>query len=420
MKKVILYTTCIVLSGLIWMQPLKVSATEIDAKTGSEADTKTDSKTDSEVGTKIETNNGAKDNAKTGSDIESKADTKTGSDVELKTDVKTGSDTELKADAKSDTDTVVKAALAPVGANSLFQSTLTEDEYKEAADQAKGATFGYTHLGICNVEENNLNIRKEPNESGRLAGKLPKNAACEVIQEEDGWVLISSGKVQGYVKKEFLLTGYGAVKRAQELATPIAVVTTDALKIREQPNTDCEVITTVPNGEILDVAEEQSDGWVRVYLDDDEFYVSAEYVEVKTDLATAITMTELLYGEGISDIRVDLCTYAKQFLGNPYVWGGTSLTKGADCSGFVQSVFKNYNVKLPRSSREQANAGTKISTSELRAGDLVFYARGGTIDHVAIYIGNGQVVHASSKKTGIKISTYNYRTIAKAVRVLQD
>ena len=143
-------------------------------------------------------------------------------------------------------------------------------------------------------------------------------------------------------------------------------------------------------------------------------------MEVKSDLNTAITMTELLYGQGVSDVRVDLCQYAKQFLGNPYVWGGTSLTNGADCSGFVLSVFKNYGVSLPRTSREQAKAGTAIRESELMAGDLIFYAKGGTINHVAIYIGSGQVIHASSPKTGIKISAYNYRTPYKMVRVLQD
>ncbi len=131
-------------------------------------------------------------------------------------------------------------------------------------------------------------------------------------------------------------------------------------------------------------------------------------------------MTELLYGQGVSDVRVDLCQYAKQFLGNPYVWGGVSLTKGADCSGFVLSVFAKYGVNLPHSSRAQANSGTSISSSELAPGDLVFYAKGGTINHVAIYIGGGQVIHASNPKTGIKISAYNYRTPAKMVRILQD
>ena len=105
--------------------------------------------------------------------------------------------------------------------------------------------------------------------------------------------------------------------------------------------------------------------------------------------------------------RVDLVEYAKQFVGNPYVWGGTSLTKGADCSGFVLSVFKKYGITLSHSSRAQANEGTKISASELKPGDLVFYGNGkGNINHVAIYIGGGQVIHASSPKTGIKISSY--------------
>jgi len=148
--------------------------------------------------------------------------------------------------------------------------------------------------------------------------------------------------------------------------------------------------------------------------------VSEDYVEVRSDLETAITLTELIYGQGVSDVRVDLCQYAKEFLGNRYVWGGTSLTKGADCSGFVLSVFAKYGVSLPHSSRAQANMGTSISASELKPGDLVFYAKGGTINHVALYIGGGQVIHASSPKTGIKISAYNYRTPKKMVRILHD
>lgn len=251
-------------------------------------------------------------------------------------------------------------------------------------------------------------------------GKLPKNAACEIISSENGWALISSGKVEGYVKEEYLLTGFEAKQKGEELASAIAVSTADSLNIREMPNTDAEVVTQVAAGEILDIVEIQDDGWIKVYLDDEEVYVSADYVEVKSDLNTAITLTELIYGEGVSDIRVDLCQYAKQFLGNPYVWGGTSLTKGADCSGFVKSVFANFGVSLPRTSREQANTGSKISASDLQPGDLVFYAKGGTVNHVALYIGGGQVIHASSPKTGIKISSYNYRTPYKMTRVLYD
>lgn len=324
------------------------------------------------------------------------------------------------AEIITDTESVTYEELMTAGVEDLFVSTLTVDEYKELAEQAKGAMWGYTNLGVCNVEENNLNIRETPDESGKLVGKLPKDAACEVLENEDGWTHITSGKVEGYVKSEYLVTGYNAKKKGEELASTVAVASASGLNIREMPNTDAEVVTQVAAGEELQVAELYNDEWIKVYLDDEEVYVSRDYVELKSDLQTAITMTELLYGEGVSDVRVDLCQYAKQFLGNPYVWGGTSLTSGADCSGFVLSVFKKYGVSLPHSSRAQAGMGTQISASDLKAGDLVFYAKGGTINHVAIYIGGGQVIHASSPKTGIKISNYNYRTPAKLVRILQD
>ena len=310
--------------------------------------------------------------------------------------------------------------LLTAGVGDLFISPLTKIEYVEIARQAEGAMWGYTHLGICNVDENNLNIRKEPDESAKLVGKLPKNAACEIISSDNGWAYISSGKVEGYVKEEYLLTGFEAKQKGEELASAIAVSTADSLNIREMPNTDAEVVTQVAAGEILDIVEIQDDGWIKVYLDDEEVYVSADYVEVKSDLNTAITLTELIYGEGVSDIRVDLCQYAKQFLGNPYVWGGTSLTKGADCSGYVLSIFKKYGVSLPHSSVAQANCGTTIKVSEAQPGDLIFYANGRTINHVAIYIGGGQVIHASNPKTGIRISNVSYRSPVKAVRILQD
>lgn len=324
------------------------------------------------------------------------------------------------AEVIKDTESVSYEDLMTAGVEDLFVSTLTVDEYKELAEKAKGAMWGYTNLGVCNVQENNLNIRQEPDENGKLVGKLPKNAACEVLESEGEWTHIISGKVDGYVKTEYLVTGYNAKKKGEELASTVAVASANGLNIREMPNTDAEVVTQVAAGEELQVAELYNEEWIKVYLDDEEVFVSRDYVELKSDLQTAVTMTELLYGEGVSDVRVDLCQYAKQFLGNPYVWGGTSLTNGADCSGFVLSVFKKYGVSLPHSSRSQANMGTKINASDLKAGDLIFYAKGGTINHVAIYIGGGQVIHASSPKTGIKISNYNYRTPAKMVRILQD
>lgn len=305
----------------------------------------------------------------------------------------------------------------PAGAAALICADLTAEEYIEAANQAVGSYWGYTNLGIANVD-NNLNVRETPDESGKLVGKLPKDCACEVIRIKGDWAYIESGDVKGYVRSEYLLTGLEATLRAKNLAKAVATVDTEALKIREEPNTDCGVLTLVPKGEKLEVVEELED-WVKINLDDESYYVSADYVVVEEQLGSAVTMTELMYGQGVSNVRVDLCQYAKQFLGNPYVWGGTSLTKGADCSGFVLSVFKKYGVTLSHSSRAQANEGTKINASQAQPGDLFFYGKNGVINHVAIYIGNGQVIHASSPTTGIKISNCNYRTPLKVVKVLE-
>lgn len=173
-------------------------------------------------------------------------------------------------------------------------------------------------------------------------------------------------------------------------------------------------------GESLEVVEEGTDGWIKVLVDDQEGYISAEFANVREELGTAMTMTELMYGQGVSDVRVDLCQYAKQFIGNPYVWGGTSLKKGADCSGFVMSVFKQYGFSLPHSSRAQSQMGKKISLSDAKPGDLVFYSGGGRINHVAIYIGGGQVVHASNPRTGIRISAATYRTVSTVRRIIND
>ncbi len=280
--------------------------------------------------------------------------------------------------------------------------------------------WGYTNLGIAHVE-NHLNIRQEPNESGKLIGKLPKDAACEILEvDENGWAHIKSGKLDGYCSTEFLYTGEEAIARGREVASMIAIVNTQTLKVREEPSTDSIVITLIPQEEELEVVEIMDNGWVKFLLDDEEAYVSGDYVDVEERLEKAVTLTELMYGQGISNVRVDLVQYAKQFVGNPYVWGGTSLTKGADCSGFTLSIYKKYGVSLPHHAASQAQMGTKVDYSSAQPGDLVFYAKNGRINHVAIYIGNGQVIHASSPKTGIKISSWNYRTPAGIRRYLPN
>lgn len=303
-----------------------------------------------------------------------------------------------------------------VTASGQEEETQKEDKEKALAEAA--GEFGYTNLGIAQAD-GNINVREVPGTEAEIVGKLPNNAGCEIIGTDGEWTQIESGKVKGYVKSEYLLTGEAAIAKAQEVKQTVATVTTTTLYVRDEANTDSHVITMMPEGEELEVLE-VLDGWVKINVDSDEGYVSSDYVSIATELPKAQTMTEVRYGQGVSDVRVSLVSYATQFVGNPYVWGGTSLTRGADCSGFVLSVFANYGISLPHSSKAQANCGTKIAASDAQPGDLFFYGNGSSINHVAIYIGGGRVVHASSPKSGIKISGAYYRTPVKVVRVINN
>lgn len=303
------------------------------------------------------------------------------------------------------------------GAGTYLDRYLTKEEYAEAIAPTEG--FGYKNLGIANVD-NHLNIRQEPSEDGKLIGKMTNNAGCEILGYEGDWVKIKSGKVEGYCSKDYLLVGKAALNRAESIVTMEAVSTEGGLRVRSEPNTDSEILTTMGEGERLEVVEEEKDGWIKVLVDDQEGYISAEYAEVKEELDTAVTLSELLYGQGVSELRINMCQFAKQYVGNRYVWGGTSLTKGADCSGFVMSVYKNFGISLPHSSRAQAQMGKKVSLSEAKPGDLVFYSSGSRINHVALYIGGGQVVHASNPRTGIRISDVGYRSVTTVRRIIQD
>ena len=316
------------------------------------------------------------------------------------------------------------------GAGALFTEAIkdkpTEQEEQasvsentaEVTQEAPSTIYGYTNLGIANVEET-LNVRETPSADSSMVGKMPKNAAGEILETLDGWYKIQSGDVTGYVSADYLITGEEAAARAEEVKQTIATVKTPTLNVREEPNTECSILALMPQGEELNVLEDLS-GWVKVDLDNTNGFISKDYVDISVQLPKAMTMTEVRYGNGVSDVRVDLISYATQFVGNPYVWGGTSLTNGADCSGFTLSIFAKYGVYLPHSSKAQANCGTRISASEAKPGDLFFYGSGSSISHVAIYIGNGQIVHASSKKTGIKISNAFYRSPICVTRVFGD
>ena len=215
-------------------------------------------------------------------------------------------------------------------------------------------------------------------------------------------------------------------------ATLKAVINTDVLNVRTEPNTEAKIWTQIVKDERYPVVA-QLDGWVEIELDSvdeedgttmDKAYISTRdnNVEVRYALNEAIKFSpaEVAANKAASR-RSQIVNYALQFVGNPYVWGGTSLTKGADCSGFTMSVMAKFGVSLPHYSGSQAKMGKAVTSGNMRPGDLIFCAgSGGQVNHVAMYIGNGQIVHAASRKSGIKISTWNYRTPVAIRNVLGD
>ncbi|NLL01368.1 MAG: C40 family peptidase [Clostridiales bacterium] len=303
---------------------------------------------------------------------------------------------------------------------------------------------GFYNIGIADVTTNLL-VREKPSENGKILGKMPKDAGCEILEpNQDGWTKIKSGKVTGYVKSDYLIIGQKASELALEKANHIAVFNGNGnLRVRKEPSIPKDdesknVIDSIAPGEEILVLDplvvtygEEINKWVKVSLDGDDSetgtvgYVAKEFVDLSYKLAHAHTMQELALGPGVSSTRANIVNYGKKFLGYRYVWGGSGLNRlknngGVDCSGFTQAVYAAYGYSLPRTSREQARRGTSIKSSQLKAGDLVFYGSKSYINHVAIYIGNGKIVHASNKRDGIKISNVYYRTPVKCVRIIND
>jgi len=279
----------------------------------------------------------------------------------------------------------------------------------------------YKNIGISDVD-NYLNVREEPNENGKIIAKMPSKAAGNILETTDGWYKIQSGNITGYVKSDYILTGPAAKDEALQVAELMAIVNTDMLNARAEPSTESKIWTQISNNERYPVLK-QIDGWIQIELEENSSaYVSTDYVDVRYALPEAIKFSPLEEkANAQASFRAQIVNYALQFLGNPYVWGGTSLTKGADCSGFTMSVYAHFGIGLPHYSGSQAGMGKAVKSSEMRPGDLIYYADSkGTINHVSMYIGNGQIVHAASRRSGIKISTWNYRTPVKIRNMIGD
>lgn len=332
---------------------------------------------------------------------------------------------------------------------------------------------------VIATADNYVNIRDKAGLDGNIVGKLYQNSVG-TLQEEtpDGWYRIKSGSVEGYVKAEYVLRGEEAKVLAAQVGQRLATVHTTTLKVRMEPSTDAKVLGLVPDGDTLAVTEEVA-GWVKVVTAEGEGYVSTDYVEVYTKnveaesiqeeqarlakeaeerrLAQEAAKQELARTKAsaasskseasaaavqstssaqpvtassgndtsadapvenqtaaVSSLGNQIADYGLQFVGNPYVYGGTSLTNGADCSGFVMSVYQHFGISLPRTSGEQGQSGSAVSgLANAVPGDLIWYS-----GHIGIYIGNGQIVHASNAADGIKVSSATCMKILSIRRIV--
>ncbi len=272
------------------------------------------------------------------------------------------------------------------------------------------------------VNDNGVNLRAAASTEARIVAKVDYGTVLEITGVSGDFYVSSYNGETVYIHNSFvdgaMLSYIGKVSaptNAVGQETLYALITSDnGLNLRAEPSTEAEILVSVPSQYAVDVLETMGD-WLKISYSGKVGYISAEFAEVKFGVKP----------ENAAMKAAKIIEYAKQFMGTPYVYGGTSLTKGVDCSGFTYSVFKNFGIGLNRSSRDQISNGTRVSKSELQPGDLVFFNTGGNsvISHVGLYIGGGNFIHAASGSAyRVIISSlsedYYIRTFVAGARVL--
>ena len=319
-------------------------------------------------------------------------------------------------------------AHSAIGETVVLEDTTTDDEFFAGVEEndapvVAGPENPYANIAIAKVNAY-LNIRSAADASAPALGKLYNNGAAFVLETLDGWYKVTSGSVTGYVSAKYVVVGDEAL--CKSVSKRVGTILDEAVRLRKEASTNCGVITLLAKNKKVTVLDETLEGWYKVQYGSYTGYVAKQYVNVETAYDYAESKEEEAARKAAEaakkqnqkkpssydkNYRVQgdtkghqLVNYALQFVGNPYVWGGTSLTKGADCSGFVMKVYEKFGVKnLPHSSYKLRTVGYAVKASDVQPGDIICYS-----GHVAIYMGDGMIVHASSKKDGIKIS-YNWQ-----------
>jgi len=291
----------------------------------------------------------------------------------------------------------------------------TTEEPTTAYDPRRSVLDNYNNLGFI-VVSNYLHIRSTPSTSGDIVGILYTGAGVDIldVSADNMWYHINSNDIEGYIYYEYVATGAIAEQAACDFAYPAVTVNAQILNVREAPTTESKIVQQITAGSLYYVIEETNELWLKIEIGGEiQGYVAREFVTYSYQLPGALPYTPPPPEEpAINPLRLEIINTAMSYVGGKYVWGGTKLGVGVDCSGFCQQVLLLYGIEIPRTSYTQVNAGVPVSFDEMLPGDLIFFWNEslGRIGHVAMYIGDGKMVHAASEHRGIVIDYYTYMT----------